>query len=141
MKNKDLMSIMMVMLALLGLVFVSCSKDDDDELGFSESEIREQLESGSGTWRVWEKGDDDDDYSTMIFRDGKTNGVTDSYSSYWMTPYSVNGNLVYIKDADAEKYNGDVLEGGIRITKLTSTTIEFYREDDNSDKYVGQKQE
>ena len=121
------------------MLLSSCSKDED-ELGFSESEIREQLESGSGTWNVKEKGGDDGSFM-MLFRNGKTNGVTESYSSYWMTPYSIKGNLVYIKDADAEKYNGDVLEGGIRITKLTSTTIEFYREDDNSDKYVGQKQE
>ena len=145
MKKKDFLwsLLAIVMAATLSVGIASCSNDDDDDgLGLSESQIRSYLESGSGVWVITEKGEGET--FRMIFQDGKTTGFADllgSASSYWLTPYSVKGDLVYIEDKVADEYHGDVLEGGIRITKLTASTIEFYWANDRSEKYTGTKRD
>ena len=133
----------MMMVVVAGVGFASCGGDDDDEaggssLGLSEAQIREYLESGSGTWSILDV--DSGNSKTWYFRNGKTNGWGGSDFSYWGTPYTVSGNQVYITKEDAKNYHGDVLEGGIVITKLTNTTIEFYWKNDNTEKYIGTKQ-
>ena len=143
MKKKNLllsvMTILMVVVA--GICVTSCGSDDDENggLNLSESQIRNYLESGTGTWSVIKIGDEGGYSSTWYFRNGKTNGWGGSNFSMWGTPYTINGNLVYITKEDADNYRGDVLEGGIVITNLTDRTLEFYRKDDSSDRYIGTK--
>ena len=130
-----------LMLSVLGLGFSACSSDDDD-LGLSENQIREYLESGSGTWKMSSVDDNGHAWtSTWVFRNGMTNGVQPGDFSFWATKYSVKGNLIYIADEDANAARGDILEGGVYITKLTNTTFEGYRRDDKSERYTGVKVE
>lgn len=129
----------MIMVAMLSTGFVACSDNDDDDLGLSDSKIRELLEAGSGTWSVISIGDDNAYTLTFCFHDGKTNGFMSGNFSMWGTPYTVKGCRVYITEDNANNNRGDVLEGGIVITNLTKSTLEFYRSQDKKDKYKGTK--
>lgn len=127
---------------MLSVGFISCSSDDDDDasgLDLSEKQIREYLESESGTWYIHKVDNESSSLRTLIFRDGKTNGWGYGDFSYWATPYTVRSDGVYITKEDAKKYHGDVLEGGIILTKLTKISIAFYRVDEHKDKYEGTK--
>lgn len=133
----------MMIMALVCVSFASCGGDDDDNgggsLNLSESQIREYLESGSGTWAMSEyDSEDGKSYThTMIFKNGKTNGYMSSTSGF-MEKYSISGNRIYISKEDQER--GDFLEGGIVLTKLTSTSLEGYWAEDKTAKIIGTKQ-
>ena len=140
MKTKKYLWSLLAVLAvsMLSVGLASCSEDDDDDgLGLSEKQVQERLEASSGTWLITEK--EDGSTFTMVFNDGYTNGFEERTS--WMEPYSVKGDLVYIKKDDASQHLMDVLDGGIRLTKLTKKNMEFYWRYDRSQKYIGVKQQ
>ena len=130
-----------MMMALVCVGFASCSSDDDDNGGdninLSEAQIREFLESGSGTWNMSEYDPENGTYSnhTMIFKNGKTNGYMPTNG--FMEKYSINGALIYIAKEDQDR--GDFLESGIVLTKLTSSSLEGYWASDKSVKIIGTK--
>lgn len=132
----------MMIMALVCVGFASCGSDDDDNggggLNLSEAQIREYLESGSGTWNMSEYDSEDGTYSnhTMIFKNGKTNGYMPING--FMEKYSINGNHIYIAKEDQDR--GDFLEDGIVLTKLTSNSLEGYWAPDKSAKIIGTKQ-
>lgn len=143
MKKLSLSLLAFLMAAVVCVGFASCGDDDDNNdggLGLSEAQIREYLESGSGRWSVIEIDDEDARPSTWYFQNGKTNGWGGNDFSMWGTPYTVSGSLIYITSEDAKSNRGDVLEGGIVLTKLTNTTMEFYWKNDSQEKYIGTKQ-
>ena len=120
MKKKIFGLFAMMMVALVSVSLVSCGDDDEGgSLNLSETQIREYLESGSGAWEMTELDEGESYTHTMYFIDGKTNGYMGSST---MVKYSVSGNKVYINKSDGT----DVLEGGIVITYLTSTSLKGY---------------
>ena len=125
MKKKIFGLFAMMMVALVSVSLVSCGDDDSDSNGgggsfnLSEAQIREYLESGSGTWEITEIDEGETFTHTMYFIDGKTNGWRYTGSST-MVKYSISGNKVY-NDGGI-----DVLEGGIVLNQLTATTLKGY---------------
>lgn len=111
-----LKSIPLFLFLISGYVNSGCSKDDDtDDLGYSSSEIISILESGNGRWEVYVNSEH---VSRMYFKNGKTNGFWNGANENQYEDYSVNNGCLL---------NDNVLEGGIRITSISSTEFKGYR--------------
>lgn len=129
--------------ALLCLSLCATSCSDDDDSGYSSSELQAILESGDGVWYFYVGGKSEFDkgnsyYISMWFRDGRTNGYTDSWG---VTNYQIKNNTIL-------DVNDEYLEGGIVVKSVKKVSykrdggqtityygMDCYRKDDNRDKY------
>lgn len=137
-QKKNLWCLLAILLVTMFCTGVSsCSNDGDNDFELIESQMSKCLESNFGIRIV---SDGKSRTFNMTFSNGKTTQFMSSSWAYWLQ-YFISGNLVYIKDKDFDKYYGNILESGIRITTLSSSKIKFYLANHYSEKYSGIKQE
>lgn len=111
----------------MGLGLAACGDDGDDGKNSSlpgETQIKACLESGSGIWKVTEYNNGKTTVFHITFKNGKTSGYTFAgpNGSPVDVTYGIKGNFVYQTD----KSHYEVLEGGIYIQEITSTTFKGY---------------
>lgn len=119
-----------LVVALMGMSFVSCGSDDEGDVSsLSETQIKSLLEAGSGQWTIRENDGENVLEFVWVFKNGTIN------SRGLEATYSVSGGVLKLVN-----YNiWDFLEGGYVITKIDENSISGYWQGNKSNTFTGIK--